>query len=53
MRLIRRWWALWRLDAAREELRDMQARSDVGPRYLCHVMQHINHLERHVKALSS
>ena len=53
MRLIRRWWAKWRLSVAREELLDMQTRSDVGPRYLCHVMQHIKHLERQVQALST
>lgn len=51
MKLIALAWAKWRLSCATEELQLFQARSDVGPLYLVHTMQHIAHLSARIEAL--
>ena len=37
-------WHRWRLNAALDELRENQARFDVGPTYLVNTLIHIAHL---------
>lgn len=52
MKWIRRAWLRWKLDVADEELVEHQSRFDVGPVYLCNLMQHRNDLEWKLAALS-
>lgn len=53
MNWIRLAWAHWRRNAARDELLQMQARSDVGPIYLCGLIAHINELEWRIASLTN
>lgn len=49
---LRIWWTRWRLQAAEEDLDEHQACSEVGPFYLCNLLQHRTELEWRLQALS-
>jgi hypothetical protein len=51
MRLLRIWWAQWRLKCAEDELAEFQDRFDVQPLYLVTTRIHINYLRAHIAAL--
>lgn len=53
MKWLLKRWALWRLEAAEDDLREHQKRCEVGPLYLCNLMQHRTELEWRIAELST
>jgi len=53
IRLIALAWLRWCRDVALDELRQFQARCDVGSAYLANTLIHINTLERRIQALEA
>lgn len=53
IRRLRIAWLRWCRDTAADELRQFQARFDVGPEYLVGVMRHINSLNSRIAALEA